>query len=167
MVTALILSRGGIEPLAVTLAALVPAVADGLVADAVVISPAAEEEAALVADGVGAAHCVLRDGEDPWAGGAALARRDWLICLEAGDVPEAGWMPPVERFVALAPGPRLGRLGRRSAPAAMTAMRETLVGTRRPAPGHVLHRALLGPAGFRQRLRPARIAARIERDPSR
>lgn len=167
MITALILSRGGIEPLATTLAALVPGVADGLVADAVVISPAPDEAAALVADGVGAAHCVARDGEDLWLAGAALARRDWLFCLEAGDVPLEGWMAPVERFVALSPGPRLGRLGRRSAAAAMTGLRETLVGTRRPAPGHVLHRALLGPAGLRQRLRPARIAARIARDPSR
>lgn len=166
MVTALILSRGGVGPLAATLAALVPAVADGVVAGAVVISPAPDEAVAQVADGVGAAHCVPREGEDPWLAGAALARRDWLLCLEAGDVPAEGWMLPVERFVALAAGPRIGLLGGRSAAAAMRGLRETLVGIRRPAPGHVLHRALLGPAGLRQRLRPARIAARVARDPS-
>jgi len=53
MITALILTDDGIEPLAATLAALVPAVAAGLVADAVVLDLNAASEIAAVADGVG------------------------------------------------------------------------------------------------------------------
>ena len=52
-----------------------------------------------------------------WSAGAAAARRDWLLCLEAGDVPGEGWIGAVERFVAFAGEPRVGRLSRRPASA--------------------------------------------------
>src|SRR3954466_13160724 len=92
MITALILTDDGIEPLAATLAALVPAVAAGLVADAVVLDLDAAGEIAAVAEGVGAAHVRIAERRLAFAAGAAVARRDWLFCLEAGDVPqEVDW----------------------------------------------------------------------------
>jgi hypothetical protein len=84
MITALILTEDGIEPLAATLAALVPAVAAGLVADAVVLDLDAASE--IAADGVGAAHVRVAERRSAWPAGAAVARRDWLFCLAAGDV---------------------------------------------------------------------------------
>src|SRR3954463_6205736 len=99
MITALILTKGGIEPLAATLASLVPAVAAGLVADAVVLDLTAEPEIAAVADGVGAAHVRIATGPSAWASGAAVARRDWLFCVAAGDVPQEGWIGGIEAFL--------------------------------------------------------------------
>jgi len=65
MITALILTDDGIEPLAATLASLVPAVAAGLVADAVVLDLGAASEIAAVADGVGAAHVRIASAGRP------------------------------------------------------------------------------------------------------
>jgi hypothetical protein len=162
MITALILTDGRIAPLAATLAALVPGVAEGLVADAVVIATKGDREIAAIAEGVGAAHLVAAKGDDPWSAAAAVARRDWLLCLEAGDVPAEGWIGAVERFVAFASEPRLGRLSGRSLRAILTGLAEALIGAGGPRAGHVLHRSLLGKRGARRR-RPVRIAARIER----
>jgi hypothetical protein len=163
MITALILTDGRIEPLAATLAALVPGAAEGLVADAVVISRSENREVAAIAEGVGAAHVTAAGGDDPWSAGAAVARRDWLFCLHAGDVPADGWIGAVERFVAFA-GEPIGRLSRRSASALTADALEALLGARRARAGHVVHRKLLGRSGF-PRTRPVRIGARIERLP--
>jgi hypothetical protein len=163
MITALILTDGRIEPLAATLAALVPGVADGLVADAVVISAADDREVAAIADGVGAAHVIASGGRDPWLLGAEVARREWLLCLEAGDVPAHGWIGALERFVAFAGERRMGRLSGPSRPIDAAALVESLFGTSRARRGHVVHRRLLDQSGLSARLRPIRISARIER----
>jgi hypothetical protein len=163
MITALILTDGRLEPLAATLAALVPAVAEGLVADAVVISRHNDAEVAAVADAVGAAHVTVGEGREVWPAGAAVARRDWLLCLEAGDVPVDGWISALERFVAFAGERRIGRLSRRSLHARAAALGENLFGASRARPGHLVHRVLLGDLSLRARARPVRIAARIER----
>src|SRR3954454_8304245 len=103
MITALILTDDGIEPLAATLAALVPAVAAGLVADAVVLDLNAASEIAAVADGVGAAHVRIAERRLAFASGAAVARRDWLFSLHAGDVPQEGWIGAPSRRPSPAP----------------------------------------------------------------
>jgi hypothetical protein len=163
MITALILADGRIEPLAATLAALVPGVAEGLVADAVVIATKDEPEVAAIAEGVGAAHLRVGEGKDVWSGGMALARRDWLLCLDAGDVPVDGWINALERFVAFGGERRIGRLSKSSLRSRAGGVGETLFGASRIRPGHLVHRALLGEAGLRSRVRPARIGARLER----
>jgi hypothetical protein len=165
MITALILTDGRIEPLAATLAALVPGVADGLVADAVVISRGDGSEVAAIADGVGAAHVNAAEGEDPWSAGAAVARREWLFCLDAGDVPAGGWIGALERFVGFAGEPRIGRLSGPSRPLDAAALVESLFGTSRARRGHIVHRTLLDKSGLSARVRPVRITARIERPP--
>jgi hypothetical protein len=161
MITALVLTDGRLEPLAATLAALVPGVAEGLVADAVVLSAADDAAVATVADGVGAAH--VRVGPDAcgWAAGAAAARRDWLFCLQAGDVPQDGWIGEVEGFLAEAAGPGLGRGRREALLARLSLVPEWLFGTHEVRPGDLVHRALLAGAGLSRRVRPARLNARI------
>jgi hypothetical protein len=163
MITALIVTDGRIEPLAATLAALVPGVAEGLVADAVVIARRDDPEIIAIADAVGAAHVTASEGPQAWSAGAAMARREWLLCLQAGDVPVDGWISALERFVAFAGERRIARLSGRSVNARAAALRERLFGASRIKSGHLVHRALLGKSGLGSRVRPVRIAARIER----
>jgi hypothetical protein len=156
MITALILAERGGEALGVTLASLVPAVVAGIVGDAVLIAPRQDASVETIADGVGASLVA-----------AAVARRDWLLCLEDGDVLADGWMRPLERFLATASAtdPAVARLRRSSAgrAAAVRTAIERWAGTRRPRAGDLVHRAWLD--GARQRVRPVAIRARIERDP--
>ncbi|HEY7383041.1 MAG TPA: hypothetical protein VH743_05160 [Beijerinckiaceae bacterium] len=167
MITALILAERGGEALGVTLASLVPAVVAGIVGDAVLIAPRQDASVETIADGVGASLVALPHGSDPWRAGAAVARRDWLLCLEDGDVLADGWMRPLERFLATASAtdPAVARLRRSSAgrAAAVRTAIERWAGTRRPRAGDLVHRAWLD--GARQRVRPVAIRARIERDP--
>jgi hypothetical protein len=164
MISVLIRAEHGVDALAATLKALVPAVAEGLVADAVVIAPARDEITAAVADAVGAAFLV--SPELTWTDGAAVAKREWHLCLSDGDVPGEGWIRILERFVASAPPERrFGRLGRR--PRTLRERVRRSVG-RVLAPGTVragdlVHRSVWGDPGRARR--PVRVAASIERDP--
>jgi hypothetical protein len=161
MITALIRVEHGVEALAITLAALVPAVVDGLVGEAIVLADRIDEPLAGIADAVGAR--LLTVSGDPWSEGASRAKREWLLCLADGDVPTEGWIRALDRFIALSPPDRrFGRLARPGASWGVRAM--TLV--RRPAvvPGDLVHRSVL--LGAATRLpRPERISAGVERDP--
>lgn len=165
MITALVRVEHGVEALAVTLSALVSAVAEGLVADAVVLTHRNDDSVDRIADALGASLVVMKPGDDPWTLGARIAKRDWVLCLDAGDVPAQGWIRAVEHFLALSPPERrLGRFPRRSGSPWQSAMRcwRRLLG---PAvqPGDVVRRDVL--LGNARAGRPARIAAIIERDP--
>jgi hypothetical protein len=166
MITALILAERGGERLGLTLASLVPAVVAGLVGDAVLITPRQDASVQAIADGVGASLVALPQRSDPWRAGAAAARRDWLLCLEEGDVLADGWIRPLERFLAAASATDRGfaRLRRSSAGAAavMRDVAERWAGTRHPRAGDLVHRAWLD--GTRRRVRPVPLRARIERD---
>src|SRR5881398_1238688 len=133
MVTALILADGPVEALALTVSGLVPGVVEGTIADAVVITAQPREDLERVAEAVGAKIAVSMPGISPWVQGAMLARRERLLCLEAGDLPVEGWMGALERFVSRGPdGARFGRLrraARRSEGAAKAF--EMLAGTHR------------------------------------
>lgn len=169
MITAVIRSGQGVGPLAVTLAGLVAGVAEGLVADAVVVVDADDEATSRVADAVGAARLVLPPGRDPWRAAAALARREWLLCLGAGDCPADGWVVALERRLAVSGDqPGLFRLRRRPTSLAerLERWRETALGARAPRPGDLVHRALLS-GGDGRRLRPIGVNAVLERLPWR
>jgi hypothetical protein len=165
MITVLIRAEKSVEALAATFAALVPGVAEGLVADAVVISTRNSPELAAVADAVGAGHFLAQRGKDPWFGASATARRNWLLCLQAGDVPMEGWIGAIERFVDFEGEPRIGCLSGPTARAGAANFFERCVGATAARPGHLVHRALLGEAGLARRTRPLRVAARLERLP--
>ena len=163
MITALIRADGRIEPLAATLAALVPGVAEGLVADAVVIAAKHDAETAAVAEGVGAAHVVSAVDGEAWAAGAALARREWLLCLEAGgsdDTEDRGADYAFDTAGAAGVVAQLSGPLRRLDAAALI---EALFGVSRARRGLVVHRTLLDRSGLSARLRPVRIGARLER----
>lgn len=118
-----------IDRLADTLSVLVSGVAGGLVGDAVIVAGRESEAVAAVAEATGAT-LVLHRGGNPYAAGAVAARRDWILCLEAGDVPAEGWIRTLDRFVGTArPETALGRLHR---PAGVGSAASS--GARRPSP---------------------------------
>ncbi|HMB09542.1 hypothetical protein [Saliniramus sp.] len=164
--SALVHSRAGPEALAATLSALVTGVAEGVVADAVVIVEQESEAIDLIIEATGAHHVVIAAGSDPWSAGAALARRDWFMCLEAGDIPLEGWIGAVDRFAFIAEreGYPIGRLARR-APDWREWLRER-VGrlSREVRAGDIVHRSRLGGA-HAKRLRIAGVEAQILRQP--
>jgi hypothetical protein len=167
MMTGLILAEGSPEEAAVTLAALVPAVVEGLLGDAVVIARQPDPALATIAEIAGASLVVAPANTDPWQAGGRLARRDWLLCLQSGDVPGEGWMRAVDRFLsgAAREGRPLGRFSRTGlgASAALSRLAEGTAGTRTVRAGDLVRRDWLA-ARDGSRVRPVRIAARIERD---
>ena len=164
------LSRPGepdaIDRLADTLSALVAGVAAGLVSDAVIVTDRRDEAVATVADATGATLALCPDG-DPFRTGAAVARREWVLCLEGGDVPAEGWIRTLDRFIGTArPEVGLGRLRRSGAGLRVRAAAgvETLVGARAARAGDVIRRDTLraSPASA-PRLRVRQLIARIDR----
>ncbi|NIX76727.1 glycosyltransferase family 2 protein [Microvirga terricola] len=159
MITVLIRASRGPEALAVTLSALVPAVAAGLVGDAVVLAANQDDTIAKVVDAAGA---TLIDGS--WAQGARTARRDWLLCLEDGDIPQEGWIQALERFAAFGKPEQRGRFKRRRRPVeAALQFVLGLFGRDATRAGELVHkRVLLGEVKARPTIS---LAAFIERDP--
>lgn len=168
MVTALVfVPPGRLEALGRTLAALIPGVTTGAVADAVVIAATKDAGVEAVAEYAGATLVLIADGADPWVAGGKLARRDVVLCLEAGDVLEGEWRQALDRFAATASG-RVGRLRRRGLGLLSYAerWRDWALGARRPRPGDVLPRDLAVAGHYRPALRPVRVAATITRAPA-
>ena len=160
MITVLIRVTHGPEALAATLSALVPAVAVGLVGDAVILADRQDDTLAKVADAVGATLVVAERGS--WTEGARVARRDWLLCLDDGDIPQEGWIRVLDRFVALSrPEQGLARMRRRRA-GLLSAFTNLIAGSRVRG-GDLVHRQVLM-SEVRART-PVRLSAIIERDP--
>jgi hypothetical protein len=115
MLTAVIRTHARAGPLAATLSALVPGVVQGLVSHAVVVEHGEQPDCRRIADAMGATIIRAEDGATParsWSAGIAAARTPWVLLLDAGDVPEEGWVGAVERHLvtrtladAPAPGP--------------------------------------------------------------
>ena len=146
-----------------TLSALVPAVAAGLVGDAVVLAGEPDESITKVADAAGANLVVSGEG---WRAGVQAARRDWLLCLEDGDIPQEGWIRVLDRFVSLNPSEcgvaRLRRPGGvlRTGLDALSAV----VGRSSIRAGDLVHRRIL--MNETRTRSPVRLAATIGRDPA-
>ncbi|HZH51418.1 MAG TPA: hypothetical protein VEZ16_05995 [Microvirga sp.] len=164
MISVLIRVSHGPEALAATLSSLVPAVAAGLIGDAVILARDPDETLARVADAAGATLIV---GDDSWLRGAEAARRDWLLCLEDGDIPQEGWIRVLDRFVSLGRSERgIARLRRQR----IGFLRNGLDALRRLAghssirAGDLVHRRVLTEGAKAQR--PVRLPALIERDPA-
>lgn len=155
-----------IDRLADTLSVLVSGVAGGLIGDAVIVTGSGSEAVAAVAEATGATLVLHRDG-NPYAAGAAAARRDWILCLEAGDVLAEGWIRTLDRFVGTArPETGLGRLQRPAAswPACLIGRIELVAGARQARAGDVVRReALRAGAVFAPRLKVRPLIARIDR----
>jgi hypothetical protein len=99
MISAVI--RGGRdgEALGATIAALVPAVADGVLRDAVIVDEGGGTEIYEIADAAGTHYLKLSAGEDVWRRGAEAVKGPWLLFIAAGDLPEPAWAVAAERFI--------------------------------------------------------------------
>jgi glycosyltransferase involved in cell wall biosynthesis len=100
MLSAIIATHESERTLVPTLAALVPAAAAGLLAEAIVADAGSADATAEVADFAG---CRFISSKEP-AGirlksAAATARAPWLLFLRAGTVPQAGWIEATGRFM--------------------------------------------------------------------
>ena len=160
MITAIILADDDIEALGATLASLVPALARGVLRDAVVVDASSSNDVAVIADAAGTAYLRIAGGRDPWRLGAELGRGHWFLLLESGDVPDSAWISEAERFLLVAgpPGARtmraavLRRPGRGIVGLAHRLTRQTWWRFR-AAPGVLCPRAaLMGTAPARLRL---------------
>jgi len=160
MITVLVRVTRGPEALAATLSALVPAVAAGLIGDAVILAEKQDETLAKVADAAGANLVVAQRGS--WAEGAKVARRDWLLCLDDGDIPQEGWIRVLDRFVTLSK-PEHGLARMRSQRAGLVDALAGLFGRSSVRGGDLVHRrVLLNEVRVRM---PVRLSATIKRDP--
>ncbi len=83
-----------------TLAALVPAVVEGVVQEAIVADGGSTDDTCTIADAAGT-HLVTapRGRGKQLDAGAAMARGDWLLFLHADTVLEPGWMEEAESFM--------------------------------------------------------------------
>ncbi|KLK91244.1 hypothetical protein AA309_21495 [Microvirga vignae] len=160
MITALVRVTHGPEALAATLSALVPAVAAGLVGDAVILSARQDEMLAKVADAAGASLIVAEEAS--WKDGAHAARREWLLCLDDGDIPQEGWIRVLDRFVTRgSPERGLARF-RRHGSGFVSLVRRIFARSKIHAGDLVHRRVLLDEVKTRA---PVRLSATIERDP--
>jgi hypothetical protein len=91
MISVIIVTRDEEEPLLRTLAALAPLAAGGLIADVVVADLGSRDATLAVAEAAGCGLVAACTSKASALGRAVgLARKDWLLVLEAGDMPDAG-----------------------------------------------------------------------------
>jgi hypothetical protein len=102
MLTAVIRADGSASALAATFSVLIPAVADGFLGHAVVVDTSGSAETERLADVTGASY-LRASGAECWGPAAAIARGDWLVLLNAGDVPLPNWTQTVDRHLMTAP----------------------------------------------------------------
>jgi len=160
MITVLVRVTHGPEALAATLSALVPAVAAGLIGDAVILAAKQDDILEQVADAAGVTLVVAPGAS--WTEGAKEARRDWLLCLDDGDIPQEGWIRVLDRFVALSKPERgLARM-RRPRGGAIGALL-SLFASSSVRGGDLVHRRVL--MNEMKARAPIRLAATVERDP--
>lgn len=103
MLSVVIPSYRSEEGLARTLASLVPAAAEGIIREVVVVvdAGAAETGGAQVAD---AAGCIIAHAAGGWdarvrAGVAAVRRAQWILCLPSAVLLEGDWFREVAAFI--------------------------------------------------------------------
>lgn len=100
MLSVVIATNESERTLVPTLAALVPGATAGLVREVIIADPGSRDATAEVADVAG---CELMVSDAPLAvrlaQAAERARSPWLLFLEAGAVPQAGWIEEASRFI--------------------------------------------------------------------
>jgi glycosyltransferase involved in cell wall biosynthesis len=91
MITVIFIARNAEEPLLRSLAALAPFAAEGLIGDVVVADLGSRDATRAVAE---AAGCTLVENcaneHAALERSVKLARKEWLLMLEAGDTPDMG-----------------------------------------------------------------------------
>jgi hypothetical protein len=97
MLTVLMECRDQESELAQTLAILVSAAVEGLVSDVIILDHGSKDGSSRVADAAGC-HFLSDWNVDEVLG---RARGEWLLLIEPGARPQAGWIEEVIEFVAL------------------------------------------------------------------
>lgn len=127
MITAFILANDDAKALTCTLNAMVGATVEGLVREVIMLTTTNNDVAAKLADDAG---CALI-GSDNFPATVHSSKGEWVMILEAGAMPEQGWMEAVgshiqdadhvARFTRspLAPRPLLKRLLQAELPLAL------------------------------------------------
>ena len=100
MISVVIPTFNAQETLGPTLAALVPAVVDGIVREAIIVDGGSADDTQIIAEAAGARLIhVPRGRGSQLRAGAAAARGDWLLFLHADTVLEPGWAEEAENFM--------------------------------------------------------------------
>ena len=100
MISVVIPSFNAEATLGQTLAALVPAVVDGMVQEAIIVDGGSTDETAAIAEAAGTRLIRSQRGRGAQLqAGAAAARGDWLLFLHADTVLEPGWAEEAESFM--------------------------------------------------------------------
>lgn len=100
MISVVIPTLNAERTLASTLAALVPAVVDGLVQEAILADGGSSDDTRIIADAAGTQLIDAPRGRgSQLAAGAAQARANWLLFLDADTVLEPGWAEEAQAFI--------------------------------------------------------------------
>ncbi|MEZ5871829.1 MAG: hypothetical protein R3D32_08275 [Nitratireductor sp.] len=98
MFSACIIVGENTDGLGATLGALVPAVADGVLRDAVIVDFSADPDVELVCDAAGCGRVVAKASLPLEKVGTSL-RCEWLLLMMAGAVPQSGWHWSASEFI--------------------------------------------------------------------
>ena len=101
MLTVLLECRDNEPELAHTLAVLVSGAVDGLVSDVIVLDNGSRDGSARVADAAGCRFVDKWDLHDV----LGMARGEWIMVLEPGARPQAGWIEDVLEHASLSKSP--------------------------------------------------------------
>jgi rSAM/selenodomain-associated transferase 2 len=100
MISVVIPTLNAERKLAHTLAALVPAVVEGIVQEAIIVDGGSTDETRIIAEAAGT-HVIEagRGRGTQLEAGAGAARGDWLLFLHADTVLEPGWAEEAQGFI--------------------------------------------------------------------
>jgi glycosyltransferase involved in cell wall biosynthesis len=128
MISAIIATQESERVLVLTLSALVPAVATGLLREVIIADAGSHDATAEVAELAG---CRVISSAEPLGArlkaAAAQTRSPWLLFLRAGTVPEPGWIAAAEHFIHTAEAAEKPRAAVFHPPGAVDMMRPALV----------------------------------------
>lgn len=100
MISVIIPTLNAERTVAATLAALVPAVVEGIVQEAIIVDGGSTDETRAIAEGAGTHLIEAPPGRgSQLEAGASLARGDWLLFLHADTVLEPGWAEEARSFM--------------------------------------------------------------------
>ena len=100
MISVIIPTLNAERTLALTLAALVPAVVEGIVREAIVVDGGSADETRAIAEAAGTQLIAAPRGRgSQLEAGASQARGDWLLFLHADTVLEPGWAEEAHSFM--------------------------------------------------------------------
>jgi rSAM/selenodomain-associated transferase 2 len=110
MISVIIPTLNAERTLVHTLAALVPAVVDGVVQEAILVDGGSTDETRAIAEAAGTHLVEARPGRGSQLdAGAREARGDWLLFLHADTVLEPGWAEEAQNFMERVESGRRGQ----------------------------------------------------------